>query len=79
MRQLCIVMLIATCGVASAQEFAGRERLRAHSTEFRRELIKVTDGVWVAVGFSDANSVLIEGGAGRSWSTRPATRKMRRR
>jgi hypothetical protein len=38
--------------------------LRAHSAEFRREVIKVTNGVWVAVGFSDANSVLIEGEGG---------------
>ena len=35
-----------------AQEFAGREQLRAHSAEFRQEVIKVTDGVYVAVGFS---------------------------
>ena len=54
---------MVACG-AAAQEFAGREKLRAHSAEFRREVIKVTDGVWVAVGFSDANSVLIEGEGG---------------
>jgi uncharacterized sulfatase len=54
-----LLMLMVTCGAATAQEFAGREKLRAHSAEFRREVIKVTDGVWVAVGFSDANSVLI--------------------
>jgi alkyl sulfatase BDS1-like metallo-beta-lactamase superfamily hydrolase len=44
-----------------AQDFAGRERLRAHSAEFRQEVIKVTDGVYVAVGFSLGNSILIEG------------------
>src|SRR5258706_3482055 len=59
-----LLMLMATCGTAAAQEFAGREKLRAHSAEFRREVIKVTDGVWVAVGFSNANSVLIEGEGG---------------
>ena len=58
-----LVMLIAARGTA-AQEFVGRERLRAHSEEFRREVIKVTDGVWVAVGFSNANSVLIQGEGG---------------
>jgi len=57
-------MLMVTCGAATAQEFAGREKLRAHSAEFRQEVIKVTNGVWVAVGFSDANSVLIEGEGG---------------
>jgi alkyl sulfatase BDS1-like metallo-beta-lactamase superfamily hydrolase len=51
-------------GDADAQEFVGREKLRAHSAEFRREIIKVSDGVWVAVGFSNANAALIEGEGG---------------
>ena len=59
-----LLMLMATCGTAAAQEFAGREKLRAHSAEFRQEVIKVTNGVWVGIGFSDANSVLIEGEGG---------------
>ena len=59
-----LLMLTLTCVTASAQECAGREKLRAHSGEFRRELIKVTDRVWVAVGFSNANSALIEGDGG---------------
>src|SRR6185436_11480903 len=59
-----LLMLMVTCGAPAAQEFAGRERLRTHSAEFRREVIKVTTGVWVAVGFSNANSVLIEGEGG---------------
>src|SRR5262245_27446886 len=54
----------AISGTAAAQEFAGREKLRAHTSEFRREVIKVTDGVWVAVGLSHANAVLIEGKGG---------------
>jgi len=58
------LLMLMVAGGAAAQEFAGREKLRAHSVEFRREVIKVTDGVWVAVGFSDANSVLIEGEGG---------------
>jgi alkyl sulfatase BDS1-like metallo-beta-lactamase superfamily hydrolase len=56
-----LAVVAATCATASAQEFAGREKLRAHSDEFRREVIKVADGVWVAVGFSNANAVLIDG------------------
>jgi alkyl sulfatase BDS1-like metallo-beta-lactamase superfamily hydrolase len=59
-----LLTLMANGGPAAAQEFAGREKLRAHSAEFRREVIKVTDGVWVAVGFSDANSALIAGDDG---------------
>ena len=35
--------------------------LAAHSKEFRKQVIEVTDGVHVAVGFGLANSILIEG------------------
>ncbi|MBW1734952.1 MAG: MBL fold metallo-hydrolase [Deltaproteobacteria bacterium] len=38
--------------------------LKAHSAEFKKEVIKVTDGVWVAVGFGLANSILLEGNDG---------------
>ena len=38
--------------------------LAAHSAEFKQEVIKVTDGVYVAVGFGLANSVLLEGDDG---------------
>src|SRR5262245_46867835 len=61
---IAALMLIGWHTSAAAQEFAGREKLRAHSSEFRREVVKVTDGVWVAVGFSNANSVLIAGDSG---------------
>jgi alkyl sulfatase BDS1-like metallo-beta-lactamase superfamily hydrolase len=33
----------------------------AHSAEFKQEIVRVTDGVYVAVGYGIANSVLIEG------------------
>ena len=59
---LVIVGLVGLCAPSAwAQEFAGRERLRAHSQEFRKDVIKVTDGVYVAVGFSLGNAILIEG------------------
>jgi len=35
--------------------------LAAHSQEFKQEIIRVTDGIYVAVGFGLANSVLLEG------------------
>lgn len=38
--------------------------LAAHTAEFRQEVIQVTEGVWVAVGFGLANSVLLEGDDG---------------
>ena len=37
------------------------QKLIAHSGEFRPEIIKVTEGVWVAVGFALANAILVEG------------------
>jgi alkyl sulfatase BDS1-like metallo-beta-lactamase superfamily hydrolase len=61
-----VVVLLALSWLAAskavfAQEFAGRDKLRAHSAEFRQEVVKVTDGVYVAVGYSLANAILIEG------------------
>src|SRR5688572_23743152 len=35
---LAVVMLGALCAAAAAQEFAGREKLRAQSKEFRKEV-----------------------------------------
>jgi alkyl sulfatase BDS1-like metallo-beta-lactamase superfamily hydrolase len=57
-------MLFASCVSAAGQEHAGREKLRAQSNEFRREVIKVTDGVYVAVGYSASNVALIQGDSG---------------
>jgi alkyl sulfatase BDS1-like metallo-beta-lactamase superfamily hydrolase len=61
---LTLTLLCGTIAAPAAQDFAGREKLRAHSAEFRQEVIEVTAGVWVAVGFSNANAVLIEGDGG---------------
>lgn len=38
--------------------------LAAHTQEFREGIIKVTDGIYVAIGFGLANSILIEGDDG---------------
>ena len=38
--------------------------LAAHTAEFRQEVIKVTDGVYVAIGFGLANCILLEGDDG---------------
>lgn len=40
------------------------DALIAHSQEFRREIVPVTDGVWVAVGYGLANAILVEGDDG---------------
>jgi alkyl sulfatase BDS1-like metallo-beta-lactamase superfamily hydrolase len=60
-----IVVLIALSTTVAAQDpFAGREKLRAHTDEFRKEVIKVTDRVYAAVGFSLGNAILIQGDGG---------------
>ncbi len=53
------VLFLALAGLCAAQ--TNEEKLIAHMDEFRPEVIKVTDGVWVAVGYALANSILIEG------------------
>jgi alkyl sulfatase BDS1-like metallo-beta-lactamase superfamily hydrolase len=54
-------MLVMFCLPAGGQDFSGREKLRAQSAEFRREVIQVTEGVYVAVGYSASNVILIRG------------------
>jgi len=63
-RALAVLMLFASCISAAGQEYAGRETLRAHSNEFRKEVIRVTDGVYVAVGYSASNVIMIQGDGG---------------
>ncbi|MGH8080065.1 MAG: hypothetical protein ACREP7_05780, partial [Lysobacter sp.] len=60
---MCSLMMMASpcTGAAHDPEFSGRERLRAHSEEFRQQVIQVTDGVYVAVGYSASNITLIQG------------------
>src|SRR5262245_53762109 len=58
------LMLVVGSQSIAAQEFSGREKLRAQTLEFRRDVIRVTDGVYVAVGYSVANSILIQGDGG---------------
>ena len=44
--------------------FFPRQLLEAHSMEFRKELIRITEGVYVAVGFDESNAAMIEGDDG---------------
>src|SRR6476661_7805289 len=62
----CLAVLrLASWDTAKAQDFAGREKLRAFGDqEFRKDVITVTDGVYVAVGYSMANAILIVGNGG---------------
>ncbi len=61
------LITLAGCSKTSppkAVEVGAKPDLAAHSAEFRKEVIKVTDGVYVAVGFGLANSILLEGDNG---------------
>ena len=58
-------IVLASWDLVAAQDFAGREKLRAHGEqEFRRDIVKVADAVYVAVGYSMANVTLILGDGG---------------
>ncbi len=58
-------LMLAPWDPAAAQDFAGREKLRAHGEqEFRKDIVTVADGVYVAVGYSMANVILIVGDGG---------------
>ena len=57
-----LLMVLAVC--ALAQDYTGRDELRSQSNEFRKDVIQVTDGVFVAVGYSASNVILIQGEGG---------------
>jgi len=61
-------VLLAGCGREAppppAPAVAPSAALAEHSKEFRQEIIEVTDGVHVAVGYGIANSILLEGSDG---------------
>ena len=59
-----LMLILLSVSSVLAQEFAGRDKLRAQSNEFRKEIIRVTEGVYVAVGFSASNVTLIQGNGG---------------
>src|SRR5215472_4499135 len=61
---LAAAMLFGVCVTAVAQEDPAREKLRAQSNEFRPDVIRVTDGVYVAVGYAASNVILIQGDTG---------------
>jgi len=62
---LTVALGVAGCGEETPELDAGglsaNDKLTAHSEEFRPEVIKVADNVYVAVGYGLANSILIEG------------------
>lgn len=59
-----LLFILLSASVAAQDQFAGRDKLRAHTNEFRKEVVRVTDGVYVAVGYSLGNAILIQGDGG---------------
>ncbi|MCP4368098.1 MAG: MBL fold metallo-hydrolase, partial [Deltaproteobacteria bacterium] len=60
-------ILLGACSKSEAPSelsIGSNPDLKAHTAEFKQEIIKVTDGVYVAIGFGLANSILIEGNDG---------------
>jgi alkyl sulfatase BDS1-like metallo-beta-lactamase superfamily hydrolase len=58
---MAAAMLALVAATGHAQQSSGREQLRAQSAEFRREVIQVARGVYVAVGYAASNVVLVQG------------------
>lgn len=64
-RVVTAVAMLALAAVgARAQEVSGREKLLAQSAQFRREVIQVAAGVYVAVGYAASNVILVQGDGG---------------
>ena len=63
---ISMVFLLGSCGkenpkVEFKQAISSPEDLSQHSLEFKKQIIKVTDNIYVAIGYGLANSILIEG------------------
>ncbi|WP_260232629.1 MULTISPECIES: hypothetical protein [unclassified Enterobacter] len=59
---LMVTALMATVapgGAFAHEATAGEKVLQEHNADFRRQIVEVTSGVYVAVGFSAANVSLI--------------------
>jgi alkyl sulfatase BDS1-like metallo-beta-lactamase superfamily hydrolase len=64
---VAVSVLIFTGCSAKKTVYAGKaadKELAEHTVEFRREIVKVTEGVYAAVGYGLANSILLEGDNG---------------
>lgn len=64
---LFVLILFVACTSKPATEIVdvgSHPDLAAHSLEFKPEIIRVTDGVYVAVGYGLANSILLVGDDG---------------
>ena len=76
---LASVIFFAGCGgdkqaVVGAAPQAGSAELEAHSAEFERAVVEVTDGIYVAIGYALANSIMIVATTASSSSIPPSPR-----
>ncbi|MEZ5784453.1 MAG: MBL fold metallo-hydrolase [Rhizobiaceae bacterium] len=60
-----VTTLGMTTSAFAVDDFSGRDKLKAHSEEFRKRIVEVTEGVYTAIGYSASNVTLIqvEGGS----------------
>ena len=58
------LVMLGFSGLSFGEAHSNEGLLRAHSDGFRKEVITVTEGIHVAVGYALANSILIEGDDG---------------
>lgn len=59
-----LAVLFAACGSeppSFSEPVQSVEALRAHSAEFEKGVVQVTEGVHMAIGFGLANSIMVEG------------------
>lgn len=61
---LSLVLSLLLVPPLPAQDTGGEKQLAEHTAEFDKGVVEVTDGVYVAIGYGLANSVLIEGDDG---------------
>ncbi|ASK35928.1 MBL fold metallo-hydrolase [Alcanivorax sp. N3-2A] len=62
-----LAFMIAGCGDQTdtgAPKPLAPDALREHSQEFKKGVVRVTDGVYVAIGYGLANSIMLEGDDG---------------
>ncbi|MGB1581856.1 MAG: MBL fold metallo-hydrolase, partial [Nevskiales bacterium] len=62
----CVFTLAGCSGEKEGQfeQLTTPEALAEHSKEFRKGIEGITDGVWIAIGYGLANSILVEGDDG---------------
>lgn len=64
---LLLALIVAGCGdgqPTDAPRPLAPDALREHSKEFSKGVVQVTDGVYVAIGYGLANSIMLEGDDG---------------